>query len=176
MNFNGTIIITDPCYIAKGGDWNDSKKFYYKDWPLRKINLPEIKTYMWNETGQGDGSWEIVELNKITNRVEAENFVEDYYKATKNFVKHQGIKEKQDLEAVFKKQSSLGRFGVDSGSFGVFYLDEVLAYNPEFLRGHGIWLYTIIENFIGDISLYYYPSDSKNFHLLGLGNKTFISL
>ena len=176
MNFNGTIIITDPCYIATGSDWNDSKKFYYGDWALRKINIPEITTYFWNAAGQEDGSWEVVGLNKITNRVESEKFIAEYYRAVNNFIKQPGIKEKQDLETVFNKQHSLGRFSVNSGSFGVFYLDEVLKYNPEFLRGHGIWLYTIIENFIGDISLYYYPSDSKNFHLLGLGNKTFITL
>lgn len=176
MNFNGTIIITDPCYIATGSDWYDSKKFYYDDWALRKINVPEITTYFWNKTEKEDGLWEVVELNKITNRVESEKFIADYYNAVNSFIKFQGVQEKRNLEAVFNKQHNLGRFSIDSGSFGVFYLDEVLRYNPEFLKGHGIWLYTIIENFIGDISLYYYPSDSKDFHLIGLGNRTFITL
>ena len=93
MNFNGTIIITDPCYIATGGDWNDSKKFYYEDWALRKINIPEITTYFWNAAGQEDGSWEVVGLNKITNRVESEKFIAEYYKAVNNFIKQPGIKE-----------------------------------------------------------------------------------
>ena len=175
MNFDGTIIITDPCYIAKSGDWNDKTKFVFDDWGMRKILVPEITQYLWKETGVGDGSWEILGLNNITNRVESEKFVARIEKAMKNF-KPQDIQSKVDLEEVFKEQHHIGRFSVDSGSFGVFYLDEVLKYNPDFLRGHGIWLYTIIENFIGDISLYYYPKDSNNFHLLGLGNTTFISI
>ena len=59
-----------------------------------------------------------------------------------------------NLSEYIKKQSYLGRFGVDSGTFGIFYLSEVLKYNPNFLRDHGAWLYTIVPNFTGSIMLH----------------------
>ena len=101
MNFDGTIIITDPCYIAKGGDWNDKTKFFFDDWGMRDILVPEITHYLWTKTGVGDGSWEVLGLNNITNRVESEKFVAHIEKAMKNF-KPQDIQSKVDLEEVFK--------------------------------------------------------------------------
>ncbi len=161
------IIITDPCYIAKRGDWG--KTF---NWELYNIGAPEFTDYIWTYTGQGDGSWMIVGLDKILNRVEVEKFVKGYEKSLKEFDIN-NIDSVVKLSDYMKKQSYLGRFGVDSGTFGVFYLDEVLKYNPDFLRDHGIWLYTIIPDFIGSVMLQF---KDGSFNILGVGNKTFCSI
>lgn len=163
----GTIIITDPCYFAKKSDWG--KAFDYSNY---KISLPEFTDYIWTYTGQGDGSWEIIETTDILNRVEAEKFVIGYSKALRN-LNPSNINSIQELEGYMKKQSYLGRFSVDSGTFGIFYLSEVLKYNPNFLRDHGVWLYTVIEDFIGSIQLQF---KDGGFNILGIGNKTFCSI
>lgn len=161
------IIITDPGYISKRSDWG--KVF---DWESYKISAPEFTDYIWTYTGQGDGSWMVVETNDILNRVETEKFIKGYSNALKNF-KPNDISSIVDLSGYMKKQTYKGRFGVDSGSFGVFYLSEVLKYNPNFLRDHGVWLYTIIEDFTGSIMLQFREG---GFNILGIGNKTFCSL
>ena len=69
------IIITDPCYIAKRGDWGT-----IFDWEHYKISAPEFTEYIWTYTGQGDGSWMVIEMNDILNRGETEKFIEVYEK------------------------------------------------------------------------------------------------
>jgi len=161
------IIITDPYYIAKRGDWGT-----IFDWEHYKISAPEFTEYIWTYTGQGDGSWMISELKKILNRAETEKFIEGYEKSIREF-NPQDISSVVRFSEYVEKQKYLGRFGVDSGTFGIFYLSEVLKYNPNFLRDHGIWLYTIIEDFTGNIQLQF---KEGGFNILGIGNKTFCSL
>lgn len=161
------LIITDPCYIAKKEDWG--KLFDYESYTIKS---PEFTDYIWTYTGQGDGNWMITEPSEILNRVEAEKFINGFSFAIKYF-KNGDINSIIDLEKFMKKQTILGRFSVDSGSFGVFYLDEVLKYNPNFLRDHGVWLYTIIEDFTGSVQLQF---KDGGFNILGVGNKTFCSL
>lgn len=161
------IIITDPCYIAKRGDWGT-----VFNWEFYKVESPEFTDYIWTYTGQGDGSWMVIEMDKILNRGDTEKFIEGYEKSLKDF-KYGDINSVVNLSKYIKKQSYLGRFGVDSGTFGIFYLSEVLKYNPNFLRDHGAWLYTIVPNFTGSIMLQF---KDNNFNILGIGNKTFCSI
>ena len=162
------LIITDPCYIKKNKeDWGTV--FDHKAY---KIEAPEFTDYIWTYTGQGDGSWMVSEHTYTLNRVETEKFVNGYNFALKYF-KYGDIKSITELEKFMKKQTILGRFSVDSGTFGVFFLDEVLKYNPSFLRDHGIWLYTIIKDFTGSVQLQF---KDGGFNILGIGNKTFFSI
>ena len=161
------IIITDPAYIAKRGDWGTSF-----DWEHYKIDAPEFSDYIWTYTGQGDGSWMVCELKEILNRAETEKFIEGYEKSLQEF-KPRDINSVVKLSEYMEKQKYIGRFSVDSGTFGIFYLREVLKYNPNFLRDHGIWLYTIISDFTGTIQLQF---RDNNFNILGIGNKTFCSI
>ena len=114
----------------------------------------------------------ISELKKILNRAETEKFIEGYKKSIREF-NPQDISSVVRFSEYVEKQKYLGRFGVDSGTFGIFYLSEVLKYNPNFLRDHGVWLYTIIEDFTGNIQLQF---KEGGFNILGIGNKTFCSL
>lgn len=161
------IIITDPCYIAKNKDWG--KVF---DWEHYTIEAPEFSDYVWSRTGQGDGSWMISGLHEVLNRVETEKFIEGFEDSIQNFNPQTDSILK--ISEYIKKQDYLGRFSVDSGSFGIFYLTDVLSYNPNFLRDHGIWLYTIIPDFVGSIQVKF--SNNNHFNILGLGNKTFCSI
>lgn len=161
------IIITDPSYIAKREDWGS-----VFDWEHYKIDTPEFSDYIWTYTGQGDGSWMVCEMNEILNRTETEKFIEGYEKSIQEF-KPNNISSVINLSEYMKKQKHISRFTVDSGSFGIFYLSEVLKYNPNFLRDHGIWLYTIIPNFTGNIQLKF---KDGGFNILGIGNKTFCSI
>lgn len=161
------IIITDPCYFAKKEDWGTSF-----DWNMYKISDSNFTDYIWTYTGQGDGSWEIIKTDDILNRVETEKFIKGYTNALRN-LNPGNIDSICELEKYMKKKSYVGRFSVDSGSFGVFYLSEVLKYNPDFLRDHGIWLYTIIHDFTGSIQLQFRQG---GFNILGIGNITFCSI
>jgi hypothetical protein len=164
---NKDIIITDPCYIANRNDWGT-----VFDWNTYKISNSNFTNYLWDYTGRGDGSWEVIGLKEILNRVELEKFIDGFETSLNNFSIND-LKSREELRKYIEKSERLGRFSVDSGTFGVFCLDEVLKYDPTFLRDHGIWLYTIINNFTGTIQI---QNRENNFNILGLGNKTFCSI
>lgn len=168
--FNGTLIITDPCYIAdkRLNDWG--KDF---DYEIYKVRNPIFTDYIWTNTGFGDGTIEVCNFDGNLNRVELEKFVDNISKAYEKFTQNPNIDNKVNLEGYIKQQSYAGRFCVDSGTFGIFYLDEVLKYKPRFLTDYGIWCYTIIHDFVGSIDIY---RREHNFNILGIGNKTFFSI
>ena len=66
----------------------------------------------------------------------------------------------------------LGEFCADAGMFGVFLLDEVLKYNPEFdWYQTRPWTTTLIKNFDGEID--FEIDDEENLHVIGTGNINF---
>lgn len=125
------IIITDPCYFVKDKDWGLNTGF---DFEKMKINLPEFSDYIWINTGFGDGSGTVFQSDKVLSQYELEEAI---------------IKLRQEEE--LPNFSELGKFGVDSGTFGAFFYDEVLKYNPDFALDVGSWCYTIIPDFRGAI-------------------------
>ena len=56
-----SIIITDPCYIAKEKEWGEGETF---DWEKSTINSSLFSEYIWEDTGSGDGSWDVFEVNQ----------------------------------------------------------------------------------------------------------------
>ena len=172
MEFNGTIVITDPCYFAKDQDWDrEDGGFDYTNYGIEE-GLG-FTNFIWSDTGYGDGSWKVSELNTILGTMELEKFVEDIEEAYYGFFKESNVANQIRLEGLVNQRTTIGRYCVDSGTFGVFYLDEVLNYCPNFLVEYGDWCYTIVRDFVGDIDLY---EDSRNQkHILGVGNKTFYS-
>lgn len=176
MNFKKTIIITDPGYFAKDEDWGD--KFDFDELIIDKdLGFTD---YIWTTTGYGDGSWGIYGIDKISGQIELEDHINKVIELKSDF----GVSTEKStkLQNLLKKETVLGEFSVDSGTFGIFYLDEVLKYNPNFLADIGNWCYTIITDFIGlvevDESNVYDDDDeeiSKDFCIKGIGNKTFYS-
>jgi hypothetical protein len=159
MKFEGTIIITDPCYISNDADWG--REFNWEDY---KINLPQFSDYIWDSSGYGDGSCKVYQMKSITNQMDLEKIA---YTLSDNEVS-------EELKNGIRMRSTqIGQFCMDSGSFCVCYLNEALKYNPKILTDYGNWCYTIIEDFIGDIEIF--KSDS-NFHVIGTGNKSFYTI
>jgi hypothetical protein len=165
------IIITDPCYIAKEGDWGKGEAF---DWEESTINSNIFSDYIWDDTVGGDGSWNVFEVNKTLGEGGLMNFVDDYAIALDNVVDHPESEYYQKtLDKLESQQTKIGSFGSDSGCMGVFYLDEVLKYNPDFQSGLCNDCYAIIEDFAGRIIIY---KTDEYFHILGIGNKTFYTI
>lgn len=111
MEFDGDILITDPCYITKCTEEQN-------DWDVceygENMSILGINHSMSRDTLYGD--WECTTFNTDTTE-------------------------------------ELGNFCADSGMVGVFLLNEVLEYNPEFtelLKEHP-GLSTVIRNFKGTV-------------------------
>lgn len=151
---NRTIIITDPCYIAKDKDWGNG--INYSNY---SISLPQFTDYLWSHTGFGDGTGEVFLTYKPLSQLELEGAI-----LTEN-------------TGPFK---SIGDFSVDSGSYGVFYYDEVLDYNPDFAMEIGSWCYTVIPDFTGAVYFTSLSNDEEGHvevnYIIGSGNKSFFTL
>jgi len=124
------IIITDPCYIAKDEDWGES--FNWEDYCIEPFS-----EYEWEDTGYGDGSPKVFSIPT-------------YYNPD-DFLEKMGEADDEELEELEDQKEYIGECGVDSGSFGVFLLDEALNYNPKFLDSLSKSCYCIVRNFTGTI-------------------------
>ena len=124
------LIITDPCYIAKDADWGES--FNWEDYCIEPFS-----EYEWEDTGYGDGSPKVFSIPT-------------YYNPD-DFLKKMGEADDEELEELEDQKEYIGECGVDSGSFGVFLLDEALNYNPNFMNSLLKSCYCIVRNFTGTV-------------------------
>ena len=79
-----------------------------------------------------------------------------------------------DESSVFCESKDIGGFCADAGLVGVFLLDEILAYNPNWkswIEEHS-WCATIIENFEGEVE-YYIDKVNEEAHIVGTGSINF---
>lgn len=180
MKFNGTILITDPCYIH-GVHQEDMEKAFYYAMPSKKgvdygkakildleLNFTKrfysagkdekLKNHYLDEIRRIEN--EIAELHKEKNLVD----VIDWNKQATNFLNEFGFTDciwgntlYGDWSChVFNADTKepIGRFCADGGMFCVMYLEEVLKYNPAFdYHISKPWTSAIIENFDGDIEV-----------------------
>lgn len=153
MKVNGTLVITDPCYIVldKSDDW---KRCEYGE----NMNILGIHTSLVGSTLFGDGSTAV-------------------YKVYDNpYIIIETIVHSIDKGIDYIMPSSyLGGFGIDSGQFGVFLLDELKAYNPkteEWIASHP-WFAAVVPDFEGDVR--YYTDSIGRAHIVGAGNFNFIT-
>lgn len=161
---NRTLIITDPGYISLDNDWGNGFNF-----ENLTISVPEITDYIWVPTGFGDGTGTVFTSDKSSSQYELEEII---------------INLRKDPEDV-KDFVNLGEFGVDSGTFGVFFYDEILKYNPNFSMEIGSWCYTIVPHFSGviyDTAIDDSDEDSDSEYsycynyLIGSGNKSICTI
>jgi hypothetical protein len=114
MQFKGTVIITDPCYLIKNdnpSDWENSEAGI-------SLYVLGFNNYISAPTRQGDWSCEVITYNPSETEAEKESQV-------------------------------FGMFGADSGMVGVFLLEEILKYNPNFeIRSRHM---AVFEDFNGSI-------------------------
>lgn len=70
---------------------------------------------------------------------------------------------------------AIGEFCADAGMVGVFLLDEVLKYNPDFNYHIEIpWTTTLIKNFDGDVN--FEINEYDEVEVIGRGNINFIGI
>lgn len=154
MKFKGDIIITDPCYISSLGPielWEEKDFDIFDGDGLDKYGFTK---YIWESTYIGDWSCETLELKENTDDI-------------LNY----------DLKGKHVK-SIIGNFCADSGMVGVFLLDEVLKFNPNFnyhiTKPHTT---TLIKDFDGDVE--FSVVENQGFvwgQLRGKGNINFITI
>ena len=124
------LIITDPCYFAKDADWGES--FNWEDYCIEPFS-----EYEWEDTGYGDGSPKVFSIPS-------------YYNPD-DFLEKMGEDDEETMDELLNLRTDIGECGVDSGSFGVFLLDEALEYNPNFMNTLPKNCYCIVRNFTGTV-------------------------
>ncbi len=135
------LIITDPCYIAKDADWGES--FNWEDYCIEPFS-----EYEWEDTGYGDGSPKVFSIPHFYN---PDDYIDEIGEA---------YEDEAQMDDLLSVRINIGECGVDSGSFGVFLLDEVKKYNPDFPGDIPKSCYCIIPNFTGII---YSTRDSEGY-------------
>ena len=159
MRFKGNVIVTDPCYIIKDSDKiNDWDKCQYGE-NMSKLGF---NVYICKNTIYGD--WECSVF--LINNENPKEFID-------NIAKNRDIEELENIQYHHKR---IGQFCADSGMVGVFLLDEINEYNPEFLDylSKHPQIATVLKDFNGDIQYYVDPNNEA--HILGNGNINFASL
>lgn len=175
---NKTIIITDPCYIIKNDkDWDLCDMGYHME-SLGIIN------YIVESTQYGDWSCKTLKGDDIEDIRKEWNdkyfkFWNDYnFLELSNTEKSKLLDEFNTFSKEFNKNFCLGEFCADSGLVGVFILDEVLKYNPDF--NYHItkpWTTTIIENFNGTVTITPVEIESDyEVRVIGKGNVNFTTI
>ena len=168
MKFDGDLIITDPCYIAKDCDWGHGF-----DYVESKISDEfDFSSYLWIPTGIGDCVGYVKQHKSILNQLDLEEFIFNLL----NLTDSRGyIKLNEEGEDIISQYTNIGKFGVDSGTYGVFYLPEVMRYSPKLLTDYHSGCYSIIRDFVGDIEVWTDEDTGQNY-FLGVGNKTIFTL
>jgi len=134
---NRSLIITDPCYIAKDEDWGSSF-----DWDTDEIDSSlGFSDYLWVPSGYGDGSPDVFEIDRDINLY---RYFDELAEAREN-------NDDDSINELRSLQSKIGGYCMDAGAMGVFYLDEVEKYNPSFFDEYSDFCYCIIEDFTGTI-------------------------
>lgn len=179
MNFKGTIVITDPCYLDNGegnldlweasGYGEDLSVFGCSQWISESTIYGDwsCTTYKGTNTACKAIFNEINKCYDELNQLDVEDpMFEDLNDHFRNKI--------EELSESFNKQHPvLGRFCADAGMVCVVYLDEVLKVNPGFKKWaeEHTWCATIIEDFDGDVE--YEVDEDMDAHIVGKGNINF---
>lgn len=172
MKFKGDIIITDPCYIMKDGDW--SKCNYGES--MSRLGLT---AYISESTIYGDWScttWSTPRKDVEAQLEEINTLCREQYEPVEKYGRG-SVQEKIYEDKIFDATLDLkdiGHFCADAGMVAVFLLDEVLKYNPDFnYHTNREWTTTLIKDFDGDVE--YHVDEDGNAHIIGKGNINFFT-
>ncbi len=186
MYFQGTIIITDPCYIVKKCTEKNPYPFPWTTVNIKSPNIDEmIKQYTewekthddWLKCAYGYNMEALGIHNYITESTiygdwscTTYGITEDPYKVVDHLA--EAFEKGENYEV---KCSKLGNFCADSGLVSVFNLDEVRKYNPDidkWIPSHD-WCVTTIPDFDGEAN--YYVDEQNSAHIVGIGNINFFT-
>lgn len=149
--------------------YKESRK--YNDWD--KCNYGEnmevlgIYNYISESTIYGDWSCTTYQTEK-----EPKELLESILRVLNDNLEYGEYED--DESSVFCGSKDIGGFCADAGLVGVFLLDEILAYNPDWkswIEEHS-WCATIIENFEGEVE-YYIDKVNEEAHIVGTGSINF---
>lgn len=149
--------------------YKESRK--YNDWD--KCNYGEnmevlgIYNYISESTIYGDWSCTTYQTEK-----EPKELLESILRVLNDNLENGEYED--DESSVFYESKDIGGFCADAGLVGVFLLDEILAYNPDWkswIEEHS-WCATIIENFEGEVE-YYIDKVNEEAHIVGTGSINF---
>lgn len=183
MKFKGTIVITDPCYIImSSNNQDDWSKYGYGD----NMKALGINHYITESTLCGAWSCTTCATENpqetVDKLAEISKYFSDKYEEYEGY---KNISEEQykllceecdgKQDALNLKVKNIGHFCADSGLVSVFLLDEILAYNPDFLKWaeENSWCVTIIKDFDGNIE--YYVDVAGDAHIIGTGSTNFFT-
>lgn len=162
---NKTIIITDPCYICKNGetkfeDWKGLEGLN-KNTPFTQYTESQRKAYTEYRKAKGKSDWERCECGQNMKILGLKHYLSE----------PTGIGDWSCKTYDSDTGKVLGNFCADSGSVGVFILDEVLQYNPDFdYHTKNPKTTTTIKNFTGDVEIKKENGETK---VVGKGNINF---
>ena len=194
MYFKGDIIITDPCYIIKE-EYKDAPPYPdIKDY----IGVP-LKIEALDEENEDNILAYINSLKKYTERLKSTDYT-SYEQACRKWIEEYGddaekCNHYEDMNVLgftsyltsstiygdwscttFNKDTGevIGDFCADSGMVGVFLLEEVLKYNPDFdYHKYKPWTTTLIKDFDGEIKI---EIIGEKVSVVGTGNINFFTL
>lgn len=180
MKFKGSIIITDPCYVAKDDDWEKSD---YGE----NMQILGFTNIISEQTIYGDWSCTTYETDEdpkeaIRKIADLQKQFDKEYEALGGFSKitdedRIALYDKFDdlQEKLIQNVNPIGYFCADAGMVCVLYLDEVLKYNPDFedeYMGRS-WVVTVIKDFDGEVE--YVIDENGEAHIIGTGNINFFT-
>ena len=150
--------------------YKESRK--YDDWDKcdfgENMEVLDIHNYISESTIYGDWSCTTYQIDGVPKRVCKQLLLQALNDNLEN-------EEYGDDELLIPDEGkAIGGFCADTGLVGVFLLDEVLAYNPEWkswIEEHS-WCATIIEDFEGEVE-YYIDKVDEEAHIVGTGNINF---
>lgn len=184
MEFDGDILITDPCYIMKESaiDYSSIPSFWdYISQP--KTVTRDGKTYYrppihedYPDCKDGKSPTLIAEqdaYNKAKEKWDSEN-MDDWTRCDYgNNMEIFGINHYMTRDTIYGDWSCtvfnsdtkkpIGRFCADAGLVSVFLLDEVTAYNPEYTVGEHDHSATVIRDFKGTVQFVVKKYRSKKY-------------
>lgn len=201
MYFKGDIIITDPCYIAKNEKKEtllkepEKKDFFsYEsilDYPDVEVSIDESvfdflseKEINFLKTSTAKSRTYEKEFNNYSKAYEIyeKETMDDWEKSNYGEdMENIGLRTCITSDTLYgdwncttyEKETSkeLGQFCADAGMVGVFLLDEVLAYNPDFKEYlKKDWVVTLIKDFEGEVS---FETTEDELSVIGKGNINF---
>lgn len=143
----------------------------YDDWDKcdygENMEVLGIHNYISEPTIYGDWSCTTYKIDE-----EPKDFVDSVLQALKDNLEDEEYGE--DESSIPYEGEYIGGFCADAGLVGVFLLNEILAYNPDWkywIEKHH-WCATIVENFYGEVE-YYIDKVDKGAHIVGTGSINF---
>lgn len=181
MQFKGTIVITDPCYLDNdmgqdlweaSGYGEDLSVFGCSQWICKDTIYGD-----WSCTTYKGDSKEISEV--VDEIISLETELDELNEHALGYdAAYEVVSKKLHslYEVMQEKFPKLGKFCADAGMVCVVYLDEILKVNPTFKQWaqEHPWCVTIIPDFDGDIE--YEVDDNTDAHIVGKGNINFYTL